>query len=196
MPRLSTATPDSRAAAGQLAERALEYARRVHSGDRGEVEGGAYVKHPIEVADLLRGAGVADRVIAAALLHDVVEKTDVGVEEIRRRFGHEVARLVEALTEDERIDDCAERKTKHRRQVAAAGPEAAAIFIADKLAKTRELRRAAAREDGRLPPTRTPVEAKLGHYRDTLDMFGHTAPELPLLAELASELEALERERR
>lgn len=160
-----------------------------------DVDGRAFVSHPIEVAGLLRQAGCSDAVVAAALLHDVVERTGIEVEQIRDRFGLDVAELVRAMTEDERIRGYEARKAAHRRQVAAAGRDAATIFVADKVAKARELRRAGEPDGARPTSTDTPAEAKLGHYRRTLEMFERTAPDLPLLRELRKELDALQQSR-
>lgn len=148
------------------------------------------MEHPIEVGELLHAQGCPEHVVVAGLLHDVLERSAVEVGEIRRRFGLRVAGLVEAMTEDPGIASYEERKAAHRRQVAAAGREAAMIFVADKLAKARELRRARD-EEGEMPSMSTPVEAKLDHYRRTLEMFERVAPELPLLQPLRAELEAL-----
>ena len=71
--------------------------------------------------------------LAAALLHDVVEDSETTLDELRELFGDEVAGLVGALTDDESIDSYRERKAEHRERVAAAPPDALAIYGADKL---------------------------------------------------------------
>ena len=144
--------------------------------------GGTGIDHPIAVANLLDDAGFGEEVIAAALLHDVVEDTDWALGEIGERFGPGVCRLVEAMTEDAGIEPYAARKQEHRRRVLAAGREPAAIYAADKLARVRGLRSGA-----------EPVDPKrLAHYRATLELFASERPDLPFLAELADELRALE----
>ena len=107
-----------------------------------------YADHPIEVAHLLHEEGFDETVVAAGLLHDVVEDTNVTLAEIWARFGPEVAGLVETVTEDKTIRDYSERKDQHRQKVRAVGLPAAAIFAADKLANLRALR-AAYGEQGR-----------------------------------------------
>src|SRR5438270_10155761 len=79
---------------------ALALAERAHGDQRRESDHARYILHPLEVASLLRNSGAPDEVVAAAVLHDAVERTDVDLAEIERRFGERVARLVGALTEN------------------------------------------------------------------------------------------------
>jgi (p)ppGpp synthase/HD superfamily hydrolase len=113
-----------------LTRDALTFASEWHDG----------VSHPVEVACLLHEAGYPDEVVAAGVLHDVLEDTDADRAELERRFGPVVAGLVEALTDDPDISDDAERRAVLRAQVAAAGEQAAVVFAADKVSKARELR--------------------------------------------------------
>src|SRR3954465_9513991 len=87
-----------------LAIAALRFARRVHLGQYRKQTGEQFVEHPIAVAGLLADSGDDETLIVAAYLHDVVEKTDVGLDEIRERFGPHVADLIDCLTEDPEID--------------------------------------------------------------------------------------------
>src|SRR4051794_13072046 len=108
----------------ELVKEALETARRAHAGQlRHGSDGLPYIEHPLAVAEILVGHRYSDEVLAAALLHDVIEKSDVEAAEVRERFGDRVADLVEALTEDETIDEYEERKNEHRWRVAKAGPD-------------------------------------------------------------------------
>jgi len=59
--------------------------------------GEPYICHPVAVAGLLRDLG-GSSAIAAGFLHDVVEDTDVTIEELEQRFGSEVRQLVEGVT--------------------------------------------------------------------------------------------------
>ena len=65
--------------------------------------GEPYYHHLIEVAYILAGLHVGPSTIIAGLLHDVVEDTDVPIEEIQRRWGEEVAKIVDALTKIQRL---------------------------------------------------------------------------------------------
>jgi GTP pyrophosphokinase len=77
--------------------RAFEFAYCLHEGQM-RVSGEPYIFHPIAVAGLLRDLGGSGAMIAAGFLHDVVEDTDVTPDEIEKRFGLEVRRLVEGVT--------------------------------------------------------------------------------------------------
>jgi (p)ppGpp synthase/HD superfamily hydrolase len=70
--------------------------------------------------------------IAAGLLHDVLEKTDASSTELTPRFGSRIAHLFRAVSEDETISGYQRRKAALRQQAAAAGPEGLVIFAADK----------------------------------------------------------------
>ncbi|HBY79638.1 MAG TPA: (p)ppGpp synthetase [Cyanobacteria bacterium UBA11148] len=80
-----------------LIVRAFEFAYQLHSNQY-RASGEPYIAHPVAVAGLIRDLGGNSTMIAAGLLHDVVEDTDVTVEEIERWFGAEVRHLVEAVT--------------------------------------------------------------------------------------------------
>lgn len=90
-------TSDNPRSEATLVCEAFEFAYRLHEGQR-RASGEPYIAHPVAVAGLLRDLGGSGGMIAAGFLHDVVEDTDVTVEEIERRFGGEVARLVEGVT--------------------------------------------------------------------------------------------------
>ena len=166
---------------------ALEFADRHHAGQRREVDGAPFVMHPLEVAGLLHDAGYADDVVAAGVLHDVLEDTSARRSDLERGFGSEVTRLVSAVTDDPSIDDPAERKAALRLQVSQAGECAAVIFAADKVSKARELR---------LMTTRRRVgreaQLKLNHYRESLEMLAELIPDHDLVGQLRTELEAIE----
>jgi (p)ppGpp synthase/HD superfamily hydrolase len=135
----------------------------------------------LEVARLVEAAGAPDQVVAAALLHDVVEDTDVEVAGVAAEFGSRIAALVATLTEDESIRGYSARKADLRRRACVAGPEAALISVADKLSSVRRMRRG----------TKEPKQRKLAHYDATLALVRSEHPNLPLLDQLAKELGAL-----
>jgi hypothetical protein len=83
---------------------------------------GKTVEHPIAVGELLTDDGQPPTVVVAGLLHDVLEDTDVTPAELHTRFGPDIARLVEALTQDTAILNYGERKAALRRQILDAEP--------------------------------------------------------------------------
>jgi (p)ppGpp synthase/HD superfamily hydrolase len=135
---------DSRAERSALVRGALSVARRAHAGQFRQTgcDEIAFIEHLLAVGELLAAQNYPDEVVAAGLLHDVAEHAEVDPESLRGRFGDEVVELVAALTEDPTIPDYEERKKEHRARVAAAGPDAQAIFAADKAANVAVLREA------------------------------------------------------
>jgi (p)ppGpp synthase/HD superfamily hydrolase len=169
-----------------LTQAAIDFARSHHEGQRREADDAPFVVHPLEVAILLRDAGYPDHVVAIGALHEVLEDTDVDKDELEERFGPDVAELVDALTDDPSIEDQQERRAALRRQVATAGGDAAAVFAADKVSKSRELRLKAERG-----PLDEENNAKLEHYRQSLRMLEDVLPGSDLVDCLRSELRGL-----
>lgn len=169
-----------------LTREALGFASTRHAGQRREADDAPFILHPLEVAQLLRGRDYPDHVVAAGVLHDLVEDTDVTLDELERRFGPTVTRLVSAVTEPPGGGTYAERKARLRAAVAAANADAAAIFAADKVAKARELRLRLVRAPQPLDPD------KREHYWASLTMLEHRLGHHPLVRQLRFELEALD----
>ena len=168
----------------RLLEDAYELALDAHCGSGRTGDTG--IDHPTAVAALLDEQGFPPEVIAAGLLHDVVEDTATRQEEVVERFGPEIGGLVAVMTEDRSIEPYEERKAEHRARVSEHSTRAAAIYAADKLAKTRALHQD---EGGNLS------EAKLDHYRRTLIELREAHPELPFLEELEEALQDLDADR-
>ena len=123
-----------------LTRAALDFADERHAGQKRDMDDLPFVTHPMEVACLLHEAGYSDEVVAAGVLHDVLEDTDAVRADLDKLFGPAVAYLVAAVSDDPAIEDPKERKAALRLQVAEAGQRAAAVFAADKISKARELR--------------------------------------------------------
>ena len=87
----------------QLVEDALSYAREMHEGQTRR-SGEPYIEHPVSAASYLADLLLDATTIAAALLHDVVEDCGVTIDELRERFGDEVARLVDGVTKLTKLD--------------------------------------------------------------------------------------------
>jgi guanosine-3',5'-bis(diphosphate) 3'-pyrophosphohydrolase len=83
-------------------ERAYQMAKRAHEGTFRR-SGEPYIVHPVSAAIILVELGMDTDSIVAALLHDVVEDTDVTLEEVRKEFGKDVALLVDGVTKLGRI---------------------------------------------------------------------------------------------
>ncbi|PIJ50729.1 GTP pyrophosphokinase [Erwinia sp. OLTSP20] len=127
-----------------LEQRAQRYATKAHaqSQQRRKYTNEPYIVHPAAVADIVRSVSDDEVMLAAAWLHDTVEDTDTTLNDIRRRFGEPVARLVAMLTENALPTQCqsrAARKAAHFRHTAEASADAQTIKLADIIDNTREL---------------------------------------------------------
>lgn len=181
----------------ELVRDALDTARDAHAGQIRNGSGGAsYIEHPLAVADLLAEHGFAEETLAAALMHDVVEESDTGVAEIGARFGEPIGDLVDALTDEEEIEDYERRKEAHRGRVEAAGPEALAIYAADKLANIRALRGAYAKEGEAIgAELKAPLDVKVAVWEADVELLRREAPELAFLSQLEGQLAGLRADR-
>ena len=94
-----------------LLKQAYDFAKQAHKGQK-RASGEDHFVHCVEVARLLADLKLDPSVIAAGLLHDVVEDTPVSTEEIQERFGEEVARLVAGVTKMEHVSLDTERVGK------------------------------------------------------------------------------------
>jgi len=133
-------TPDD------LVSRAALFAAEAHRGVKRK-QGQPYILHPMEVAVIISTMTDDPHVIAAGLLHDVVEDTPHTAEEIREQFGDRVAALVAAETENKRANLPPEQTWKIRKEesleeLRATEDDAVRIlWLADKLSNIRSLRR-------------------------------------------------------
>ena len=86
-----------------LLNRAYVYAMKAH-GNQKRASGEAYFNHPLEVAAILADMKLDSSTIAAALLHDTVEDTEATAQEIKEKFGPDIAALVDGLTKIKQLD--------------------------------------------------------------------------------------------
>jgi (p)ppGpp synthase/HD superfamily hydrolase len=169
--------------------RAFDFAVARHEGQRRESDLAPFILHPLEVAVLLRNRGYEDEVVAAGLLHDALEDTEATTEQLQDHFGPRVCALVAALSDDASIEDYEDRKARLREQVERAGPDAAAIYAADKVAKARELRATLTRNPAAAEDEE--IRERLRHYDASLEMLERTLDDHPLARQLKFELWAL-----
>lgn len=91
--------------------KAYNIAEKAHRGQK-RSSGEDFIVHPVQVAHILMDLGLDADTVAAGLLHDVIEDTDVELDELREEFGSEIAMLVDGVTKLGRI----EYKNKEERQ--------------------------------------------------------------------------------
>jgi (p)ppGpp synthase/HD superfamily hydrolase len=170
-----------------LARDAVALALERHFGQRRAGDEAAFVLHPLEVASLLDRSDYPDHVVAAGVLHDVLEDTETDAAELRERFGPEVCELVELVSDDPGIADVEERRDDVRERVRREGGYAAVVYAADKISKVRELRIMIARG------LSEEAAGRLDHYRRSRAMLEGVIPESRLVELLRFEVEALEK---
>ena len=169
-----------------LTQAAIEFAQERHGGQRRLADGAPFVLHPLEVASLLERSHYPDHVVAAAVLHDVLEDTDAERSELESRFGPDVSALVALVSDDLSVPDEEDRRDDVRERVRRAGGYAPVVYAADKVSKVRELRI--------LLLTGFPeeeAEIKRERYRRSLAMLEETIPGSRIVELLRFELEAL-----
>ena len=130
----------------ELLDRAIEFAVRAHAGTERRGKGYPYIVHPMEAVAIVATMTSDQELLAAAALHDVVEDTSVGIEEIRDQFGERIAALV-AAESDELPEGIPEEETWHARKraaidrLAAASRDAKTVALGDKLSNMRAIAR-------------------------------------------------------
>ena len=124
-------------------DEAIKFAVDAHSGMQRRRESTPYILHPLEAATIAGTMTSDAQVLAAAVLHDTVEDTDVTIEDIEERFGPRVAMLVSSETENKRPgipprESWRIRKEESLRDLAeAADPGVAVLWLSDKLSNMR-----------------------------------------------------------
>lgn len=122
-----------------LVQKAKTFSARKHGQQRRKYDGALYTTHLDAVVAILERHDITEPVVlAAAYLHDTVEKTDTSVREIIDLFGTEVAKLVYWLTDDDRGDRKV-RKLMSAWRLSRAPWEAKLIKLADLVENTRHI---------------------------------------------------------
>jgi (p)ppGpp synthase/HD superfamily hydrolase len=121
-----------------LIKKAAMFADEKHAGQKRKFSGEPYIVHPLAVADLVEAAGASEAVIAAALLHDVIEDCGSSPEEMEKEleaeFGSEITGLVVEVSNRFRSASGrprAERKANEAARLATVSANAQTIKVAD-----------------------------------------------------------------
>ena len=126
-----------------LIDDAYAVAEQAHGTQRRD-NGDPYITHPLAVADILAGYRLDTASIATGLLHDVIEDTPVKLPELDRRFGHEIATLVDGVTKLTRLElesDRTKQAENFRKLVLAMSRDIRVLLVklADRLHNMRTL---------------------------------------------------------
>lgn len=127
----------------KLIQKAYNYALEKH-GDQKRKSGEPYIIHPTNVAYTIAEIGLDEQTICAALLHDVVEDTEVTYEDIEKEFGQEIAEMVDGVTKLKQIEHASIEENQvenYRKMFLAMGKDIRVIIIklADRLHNMRTL---------------------------------------------------------
>lgn len=116
-----------------LYKRAMDFATEAHHGQERKYSGDPYIVHPVAVSRIVSTVSHTPEMMAAALLHDVVEDTPVTIQDLEIEFGDVIANLVYWLTDISTPEDGNReaRKTKDALHYAKGPADAQTIKIAD-----------------------------------------------------------------
>ena len=153
----------------QFVRKAYDFAFQAHKGQK-RLSGEDYIKHPLAVARILSEFEGDSQTLAAALLHDVVEDTEVKLDEVRVEFGSDVAKLVDGVTKLARIEfrSRVEEQVSNLRKMFLAMAEdwrVVVIRLADRLHNLRTL-------------YALPQEKRINTAKETLEIYAPLAHRL------------------
>ena len=125
-----------------LVNKAKMLAGKAHEGQFRKYSGLPYIVHPIEVATIVQTVEHSEEMIAAALLHDVVEDTDYSFEDIAKEVSPEVADLVKGLTDVSNPEDGNRkvRKAIDKDHLAEQNAEVQTIKLADVISNSQDIK--------------------------------------------------------
>lgn len=129
-----------------LVDKAIVFATRAHQGTERRGKGFPYIIHPLEAMAIVATITNEPDLLAAAVLHDTVEDTDVTLDELRQEFGEHIASLVADETDVKHTPDGKKLTWKERKQrdmdnLRAASREVKIVAIGDKLSNMRAIAR-------------------------------------------------------
>ena len=165
----------------EIIRKAWAFCRQQHEGQK-RASGEPYIIHPLEVAQVLAELKMDSTAIAAGLLHDAVEDTDVTSPEIAQRFGDQVAHIVEGVTKLDKIkfanrEDHQAENIRKMLLAMVTDVRVVIIKLADRLHNMRTLQHLSVEKQGKIA-------------RETLDIYAPLAHRLGM-GKLRGELEDL-----
>ena len=125
-----------------LLDRAIRFAVAAHSGVERRGKGFPYIVHPMEAMAIAATMTPDQEILAAAALHDVVEDTDVTLEDLRAQFGDRVAQLVDTESDHFKDEqDWRTRKEDSLKRLREASRDEKIVALGDKLSNMRAIAR-------------------------------------------------------
>ena len=129
-----------------LLDKAICFAVRAHQNTERRGKGFPYIVHPLEAVSIVATITPDQELLAAAALHDVLEDTDITLDDLRRAFGERVAMLVEKESDKfvegvSEADSWRDRKQAAIDRIAEAPYDAKIVAMGDKLSNMRAIAR-------------------------------------------------------
>jgi (p)ppGpp synthase/HD superfamily hydrolase len=172
----------------KIVDKALQIASVAHEGQYRKNTKIPYIAHPMAVGFILQKAGYREEIVAAGILHDTVEDTNLTIEDIEREFGSEIARIVAGCSEPDKSLSWEDRKEHTIEYLKTASEEIRVVACADKLHNVMSIR-----QDVEQTGEETWSRFRRGkkeqewYYRNVLESIGY-ATKFPLLEELENEI--------
>ncbi len=146
-------------------DRALRFGAEAHKNQMRKTDPAIpYFYHPASVGCVLLRAGFSEDVVAAGVLHDVVEDTERTIGDIEQMFGSRISGLVASVSEDKKLP-WLERKESYINTVLEGTHETKGISTADKLHNVRSMILALEEKRDIWPHFRQGKKITVGHYR-------------------------------
>mgnify|MGYP001498123340 FL=1 len=125
-----------------IIEKAEQFAVQAHGPQKRKYSGEPYIVHPIEVSQIVRTVPHTNAMVAAAILHDVIEDTEATYDDVVVNFGVVIADLVNELTDVSKPEDGnrAVRKALDRAHLAKASADAQTIKLADVISNSKDIK--------------------------------------------------------
>ncbi|MGV3487181.1 MAG: HD domain-containing protein [Tuberibacillus sp.] len=122
-----------------ILDRAIAFAAKAHDKQYRKATNVPYIAHPFSVGMILMQAGVGEDLVAAGVLHDVVEDTEATMEDLIREFGQAIADIVAGCSEPDKSLSWEERKAHTIGYLKTAPSEVKVVTAADKLHNIRSI---------------------------------------------------------
>ena len=166
----------------EVVKDAYEFAKKAHDGQVRR-SGEPFIEHPLETARFLAELRLDPNTLAAALLHDVVEDCDdIEIEDIKQRFGEEIAILVDGVTKLTEAEALAEARVDGQRLLPADDLSQAATIRKMLVSMAEDIRVVLIKLSDRLHNMRTlqalPEERRVAIAQETLDIYAPLAHRL------------------
>ncbi|WP_337995016.1 HD domain-containing protein [Paenibacillus thermotolerans] len=174
-----------------MIDKAIRIAAIAHKDQSRKGSDVPYISHPFSVGMILAQEGCSDEVIAAGILHDTVEDTELTPDDIKRQFGQKVADIVMGCSEPDKSLSWEERKRHTLEALKAAPDEIRLVSCADKLQNVRSMiEDYSAIGEELWTKFKRGKEQQEWYYRGIIESLSHGKP-FPLVEKLREEVDRL-----